>query len=169
MCKYHIVYLPQSLFFAIFPNPRENSHCFCQKTLRLLTFGSAFKNTSSLHHSTLSTKLLFCCCCYATIAGDVWFIVYWIWACEQLLRHFKYAIFFNSTCKKDISEPLLFVCLNPTVSNRTSWSLCSLQGSSKWKSAACSLLRMLPTQLLSQTLNTSISPARVQEVNTTGV
>lgn len=28
---------------------------------------------------------------------------------------------------------------------------------------------MLPTQLLSQTLNTSLSLARVQEVNTTGV
>lgn len=27
---------------------------------------------------------------------------------------------------------------------------------------------MLPTQLLSQTLNTSLSPAHVQEVNTTG-
>lgn len=35
--------------------------------------------------------------CHATITGDLWFIIYQIWACEQLSRHFKYACF-SFTC-----------------------------------------------------------------------
>lgn len=63
-------------------------------------------------------------CCYATIPGALWFIVYWIWACEQLWWHLKYACFY-STCKKGHVWALsvcAWACLKPSRSSETSWS-----------------------------------------------
>ena len=118
-----------------------SAHCSLA-VLNTSDFKSAEEYKLEINYRVSCTKLLlrrvhnsqqrsffwhfFSCCCYATIAGDLWFIVYRIWACEQLLRHLKYACFY-STCKKGhfwaLSQCLcahewVSVCLNPIMSGK---------------------------------------------------